>query len=244
MLCWNYLIIIDFSGLNQIFRTSTSLAKTSLKIKKDSPKVKQVVTKLTKKYCPLANDLARTPKSYEHISSKNTSSDKPSTSSIAHKDKNQQSNKTSIYSPITDNTLTLPHVTPPNRKMSSENSSNCPENTSISFMSYTKGHTNIKQNNGSTTCTVNIEELPSTSNAIVSTLPYGQTQIHLPDNIPGTLSPTTLLEGSTSKASSPKSSTDWERLIMEEYDPDEPPITYISSDEESTDFVYLESIIT
>ena len=160
------------------------------------------------------------------------SSGKPSTTCIVHNDTNQQSNKTSSYSPSTDNTLTLPHVKPPHRKTSSENSSNCPDNTSISFMSHTKGHSNIKQNNGSATCTVNIEELPSISNAIVSKLPDGHTQIHPPDNIPGTLSPTTLLEGSTSMATSPKSSTDWERLIMEEYDPDEPSITYISSDEE------------
>ena len=215
-------------------RTTTSLAKNSLRIKKDNPKVKKAVNKLTNKYCPMAKEIARTPKSYEHISSTNKPTDKPTSSLSVQHDTTDKSHITNSFTNNTDNNLTLPHVTLPKRKKGSVNSSKCSSRTSTSFTFHNKDNNYTTQNHGSDTSTVIIDEPPCTSSAIVSALPDGQTQIHLPDNT-GTLSPTALLEGSINTASTSKSVTDWERLIMEEYNPEEPSITYISSDEESTD---------
>ena len=51
-----------------------------MNINKSSTKTKKRVKKLTKKYCPLANEIANTPKNFSHINNKQQP--QPSTSGI------------------------------------------------------------------------------------------------------------------------------------------------------------------
>ena len=42
-------------------------SQMSVKINKNSPKTKKIVTKLAKKYCPLEEDKRKSPKGYQHL---------------------------------------------------------------------------------------------------------------------------------------------------------------------------------
>ena len=59
--------ILQWSITEKKAATCNALSNISMKINKTSTKTKKTVEKLTKKYCPLAKEIANSPKTFNHI---------------------------------------------------------------------------------------------------------------------------------------------------------------------------------
>ena len=136
-------------------KTYHSLSKMSLKINKQSVKTKKLVQKLTDKYCPLAKEIAKTPKAQAHITRESQT-----TSQSRFKHASHQTTKNTISHTISKNPqperdnhtnsdeLPLPHIRPATQRshMISSTSTTTPVPQPNQITGYNK-HTNLSQNN-------------------------------------------------------------------------------------------------
>ena len=203
-------------------KTAMALSKISLKINKNAPKTKKVAAKLAKKYCPLEQEISKTPKGYNHVTSQAVEPspsphNQPSTSTSNSWGTNMLSNKIAEYSTITKSHST--HTNHSTYATSTYTLDNLPD---IKKCKQKKG-----KDTGKVTKMIGTQSTPTSQTAAIPTL-------SIPDNNRDRWSPTELLAGGditrVDEQSTPH--TDWDRLINEEYDPNEPDITFVSSGSE------------